>query len=203
MDALNDQPAPGSEVSDPGSQGAAPADPAPVVAPTPGAPACEATPVGRRFRIGRRTVQRFLAAFTFGILGVLAVSAGALAAFESSNTGRVMPGVHVGSVDLSGLTPSEARARLNAEINKARSSGVVVLKIIHGHGASGVGGKLRNALRRSLQRRRKEKKIRSFVTGEKWAVVEEATRELLEECPELRNDADLNGYNEGITFVLL
>ena len=113
MDALNDQPAPGSEAPSPGPQGAAPADPAPVVPPTPGAPAGDATPTRRRFRIGRHGVQRFLAAFTFGILGVLAVSAGALAAFESSNTGRVMPGVHVGTVDLSGLTPSEARARLN------------------------------------------------------------------------------------------
>src|SRR3990170_4575752 len=113
MDALNDQPAPGSEAPSPGPQGAAPADPAPVVSPIPGAPVGDAAPAGRRFRIGRRTVRRFLAAFTFGILGVLAVSAGALAAFESSNTGRVMPGVHVGSVDLSGLTPSEARARLN------------------------------------------------------------------------------------------
>jgi vancomycin resistance protein YoaR len=113
MDALNDLPAPGSEAPGPGPQGAAPADPAPVVALSPGAPADAATPARRRFRIGRHAVQRFLAAFTFGILGVLVVSAGALAAFESSNTGRVMPGVHVGTVDLSGLTPSEARARLN------------------------------------------------------------------------------------------
>jgi vancomycin resistance protein YoaR len=113
MDALNDQPAPGSDAPDPGPQGAASADPAPLVPPTAGAPAADATPARRRFRIGRHAVQRFLAAFTFGILGVLVVSAGALAAFESSNTGRVMPGVHVGTVDLSGLTPSEARARLN------------------------------------------------------------------------------------------
>jgi hypothetical protein len=68
---------------------------------------------GRRLRLGRPTARRFVAAFTFGILGVFAVSAGALAAFESSNSGRILPGTHVGSVDLSGLTPSEARSRLN------------------------------------------------------------------------------------------
>jgi vancomycin resistance protein YoaR len=113
MDALNDQPAPGSETPSPGPQGAAQATSAPYVSPTPAAPAGEAAPARGRFRIGRHGVQRFLAAFTFGSLGVLVVAAGALAAFESSNTGRVMPGVHVGTVDLSGLTPSEARARLN------------------------------------------------------------------------------------------
>ncbi len=60
----------------------------------------------------RRTVRRFAAAFTFGVLGVLAMSAGALAAFENSNSGRILPGVQVGTVDLSGLTETEARARL-------------------------------------------------------------------------------------------
>jgi len=60
----------------------------------------------------RRTAIRFGLAFTFGILGVMAVSAGALGAYESSNAGRILPGVHVGAVDLSGLGPSEAGARL-------------------------------------------------------------------------------------------
>ncbi|MCI0584420.1 MAG: VanW family protein [Chloroflexi bacterium] len=87
-----------------------PAEPAELGAPPESIPA----PAHRRhFRLGRPTFRRFAAAFTFGVLGVLAVSAGALAAFESSNNGRILPGVHVGSVDLSGLTPSEARAALN------------------------------------------------------------------------------------------
>lgn len=100
-------------------------------------------------------------------------------------------------------TVQEARALLNTEIEKARSAGVLVLKIIHGYGSSGFGGSLRGALRSSLRKRQKEGKIRSFVTGEQWAASEEAAWPLLEECPELRRDADLNRYNEGITFVLL
>jgi hypothetical protein len=100
-------------------------------------------------------------------------------------------------------TVEEARATLNSEIDKAKRSGIIALKIVHGYGASGVGGRLRDAIRASLRKRRKEGKIRSFVTGEQWAAVEAVTRELLEECPELRRDMDLNRYNEGITFVLL
>jgi hypothetical protein len=97
----------------------------------------------------------------------------------------------------------EARSRLNAEIDKAKRSGTVVLKVVHGYGSSGVGGALRDAVRRSLQKRRKEGKIRAFVIGEKWTVFEEAARQLLEECPELNKDPDLDGYNEGIVLVLL
>jgi vancomycin resistance protein YoaR len=87
------------------------------VAPTPTAPQPGATAPDAASRPGvsarRRAARRFGVAFVFGVLGVLAVSAGALAAFESSNAGRIMPGVHVGHVDLSGLTATEARARLN------------------------------------------------------------------------------------------
>ncbi|MEO7663921.1 MAG: VanW family protein [Candidatus Limnocylindrales bacterium] len=61
-----------------------------------------------------RGARRFVVATLFGVLAVLAVSAGALAAFDSSNAGRILPGIHVGSVDLSGLGPSEAKARLMA-----------------------------------------------------------------------------------------
>ncbi|MBI3745783.1 MAG: peptidoglycan binding domain-containing protein [Chloroflexi bacterium] len=60
----------------------------------------------------RRVAARFGVAFTFGILGVLAISAGALGAYESTNAGRILPGVHIGAVDLSGLGPAEAGARL-------------------------------------------------------------------------------------------
>lgn len=100
-------------------------------------------------------------------------------------------------------TVQEARAKLNAELDKAGRGGVVVLKVVHGYGSSGVGGALRDAIRRSLQQRRKEGKIRAFVIGEKWSVFDETARQLLEECPELEKDPDLNGYNEGITLVLM
>jgi vancomycin resistance protein YoaR len=105
MDHLTDQPA----ADLPADQ---PAEPA--VESEPEAPASVDVPaVKPRLLPTRRGVRRFVTAFTFGVLGVLAISAGALAAFESSNNGRILPGVHVGGVDLSGLTPADARARLN------------------------------------------------------------------------------------------
>jgi vancomycin resistance protein YoaR len=78
-------------------------------------------------RRSRRTATRFALAFTFGILAVLAISAGALAAYESSNTGRILPGVHVGSVDLSRLSPSEAAARLRSSFG-VLGDGILTLR---------------------------------------------------------------------------
>jgi vancomycin resistance protein YoaR len=58
--------------------------------------------------------SRFVAAFAAGLLAVLALGATALYAFDRQYDGRILPGVHVGSVDLSGLTPDSARSRLGA-----------------------------------------------------------------------------------------
>lgn len=49
-----------------------------------------------------------------------------------------------------------ARRDLITAIANARRDGVAIIKIIHGYGSSGVGGKLRIALRKSLTRRRSE-----------------------------------------------
>ena len=105
----------------------------PIPHPPPGSPAetdpPASAPTGSApARGGRgRTIRRFATAFLFGLIGVLAVSAGALAAFESSNSGRILPGVHVRTVDLSGLTRSEARARL-VEAYRALAEGELLLE---------------------------------------------------------------------------
>lgn len=100
-------------------------------------------------------------------------------------------------------TVDQARALLNSEIEKARQRGDRVLKLIHGYGSSGVGGKLKDGIRSSLRRRRKEGKIKSFVVGEKWSVFDPESKVILEQYPQLGKDPDLNNYNEGITIVLM
>ncbi len=55
---------------------------------------------------------RFVVAFLVGLISASALGAGALYAYDQSYAGRILPGVSVGSVDLSGLTPAEATTRL-------------------------------------------------------------------------------------------
>lgn len=95
----------------------------------------------------------------------------------------------------------EARRRVMEAIREARRSGVRVLKIIHGYGSSGKGGKLNIGLRKSFGLRKKEKVIKDFIPGEDFSIFEDRVLELLEAIPGLRADPDLNATNEGITIV--
>lgn len=111
--------------------------------------------------------------------------------------------VHIAHIKEGRPTVDEARKRLAAELDKARAAGASAVKVIHGYGSSGVGGALRDAIRTSLRKRKKEGRIRTFVAGEKWDLFDPAARELLDACPALARDPDLNRYNEGVTLVLL
>lgn len=88
-------------------------------------------------------------------------------------------------------------------IRNARRSGVRALKIIHGYGSSGKGGKLCVGLRKSFALRKKEGVIKDFIPGEDFSIFDGRVLELLEVVSELRGDPDLNATNEGITIVWL
>ncbi|HOA75162.1 MAG TPA: Smr/MutS family protein [Phycisphaerae bacterium] len=100
-------------------------------------------------------------------------------------------------------TVAVARARLNTELERARGTGIPALKVVHGYGSGGRGGTLREAIRASLRKRRKEGRIRAFVPGEKFDASDPITRQMIEECSDLARDPDFGRYNEGITMVLL
>jgi vancomycin resistance protein YoaR len=70
---------------------------------------------------------RFLVAFVIGLLAVLGVGVGALYAYDQHHQGRILPGVRVASVNLSGLTPAEASARLHEAYDQFASGKVVLL----------------------------------------------------------------------------
>ena len=97
----------------------------------------------------------------------------------------------------------QARARLNSELQIARSSGIRVLKIVHGYGSTGVGGELRIALQSTLRQMAAKREIRDCIYGENWRTSNERTWELLKQMPELKTDTDLGRANKGITIVLL
>ena len=70
--------------------------------------------------------QRFALAFALGMAFALLVGATALYAYDQHYRGRILPGVAVGSVDLSGLSPEDARIRL-LDAYGSLSSGRIVL----------------------------------------------------------------------------
>ncbi len=76
---------------------------------TPDAIALESTPPR-----ARRTKLRFGVAFLIGLVATLALGAGALYAFDQQYAGRILPGIRIGGVDLSGLEPASAADRLRS-----------------------------------------------------------------------------------------
>jgi len=114
-----------------------------------------------------------------------------------------MPLIKTFNVEASLPTLDEARRLIISEIKTAKRQGFSVLKVIHGYGSSGKGGKLCTGLRKSFGLRKKEGVIRDFVAGEDFSIFQDATLRLLEAVPELRGDPDLGFTNEGVTVLWL
>ncbi len=97
----------------------------------------------------------------------------------------------------------QAMKRLAFEIGHTRSIGCTVLKIIHGYGSSGKGGKIRTASRKYLTQLKSKGEIQDYIPGEAFSIFEEATRRAFSRCGDLRRDSDLERYNNGVTFIVL
>jgi hypothetical protein len=97
----------------------------------------------------------------------------------------------------------EARRGMIEAIRAAKRDGIRVLKVIHGYGSTGKGGKLCVGLRKSFGLRKQEGVIRDFIPGEDFSVFDTVTLRLLEQVPDIRGDSDLGMINEGITVLWL
>jgi hypothetical protein len=101
-------------------------------------------------------------------------------------------------------TAAQAVADLERELLRARREGVKAVKVIHGYGSTGVGGAIKQATHAYLARKKREGRLSEYVPGEHWVCYEQPALSVLDACPDLAKDSDLrNGYNEGITIVLL
>lgn len=89
------------------------------------------------------------------------------------------------------------------EINRCRRQKVRIIKLIHGYGSSGVGGKLRHGIRRHLQTLIQAGSLRGMTSGEDFSIFDETTRQMLEAVPDLKRDSDLERCNQGITMVFI
>ena len=97
----------------------------------------------------------------------------------------------------------DARRRLIIEMQSAQAHGVRVIKVIHGWGSSGEGGKLGPAIRKSLRLRVKEGKASFVLPGDRFSSDTNEGRDFVQRHPALRQDRDYNRANLGITLVEL
>jgi Smr domain len=100
-------------------------------------------------------------------------------------------------------TVAEAIPLLTERLRSLKKSGVKVVKIIHGYGSSGKGGRLRKATLTLLDELKTSGSIKDFVGGEQWSKFEMRTLILIDRMPQLYKDQDLERSNRGITIVFL
>jgi hypothetical protein len=98
---------------------------------------------------------------------------------------------------------ADAVARLRMELRLSKKRGYAAVKLIHGFGSSGTGGKIRVAVRKELAAMQQRGEIGLVIPGEKLTIFEEDTRMLLQLCPGFRKDTDLERHNNGITVVAI
>jgi len=107
------------------------------------------------------------------------------------------------NLELGMPTAGAAVRRLTYELHLSKSMGVTVLKIIHGYGSTGKGGRIRVEARRYLEEQVRKRFIKGFITGENFSIFDEDTRKAFLVCDGLRKDPDLERHNNGVSFVIL
>ena len=107
------------------------------------------------------------------------------------------------NLELGRPTADEALRRLEAELEAARHMNTPLLKLIHGYGSSGKGGRIRTASRKYLLAQQEKGRIAAVVPGERFTIFDETTRRALQQYPHLRQDRDLERENMGVTFVFM
>ena len=100
-------------------------------------------------------------------------------------------------------TVQDAIKRTTYNIMNGKSWGCTAIKIIHGYGSSGTGGKIRTEVRRYLDDKVRRGQIKFYIPGEAFSIFDENTRTAFLICNDLRRDEDLERHNNGITIAIL
>lgn len=90
--------------------------------------------------------------------------------------------------------------RMVDELGTSKRIGHRALIFIHGWGSSGVGGVMREAVRKKLEEPSLRGLVDDYCGGENW---EMRRREFTERCPQLKEYSRNISGNPGVTVVLL
>jgi len=87
--------------------------------------------------------------------------------------------------------------------SRAKAYGYPVVKLIHGYGSSGSGGKIKTAVHKELNKYKAAGKIREFAPGESFTPFDSATQRIIAAYPDITRDNDYLKTNQGISIILM
>jgi hypothetical protein len=100
-------------------------------------------------------------------------------------------------------TVDVALRHVEQALSRAKSYGYIIIKLIHGYGSSGSGGKIKTAVQRELAKYKSAGRIKEFVAGDNFTMFDSATQRIIAACPDITRDLDYSKTNQGITVVLM
>ena len=98
-------------------------------------------------------------------------------------------------------TVAQALERLERDLREARACEAKVVRVIHGYGSSGRGGKIRDAVRRELGRKLARGEVKDVTPGENYSSTTNAGRDLLARFKELKTTERSDNSNHGLTII--
>lgn len=101
--------------------------------------------------------------------------------------------------------PDSAYALKHMELalSRAKASGDRAVKLIHGYGSSGKGGRIKSAVARELDGKQRSGRIKAWIKGEDYSAFNPIVLELMKTLPDLTRDSDYMKCNHGISIVIL
>ena len=100
-------------------------------------------------------------------------------------------------------TVEEAVSRMNIGLQEMRVTRAGTVKLIHGYGSTGRGGRICTGVRNELAAMKRKKLIKNYIPGEDFGPMDAASRKLAEQDRSVTRDPDYGRMNHGITIVIL
>lgn len=97
-------------------------------------------------------------------------------------------------------TVDVALQRMKNSLTTHKRQGGKAVILIHGYGASGVGGSIKNAVKKCLSENSMRGIVKIYVGGEHWL---DRKKEILAMCKSLENYEQSIANNDGVTVVIL
>jgi hypothetical protein len=98
---------------------------------------------------------------------------------------------------------AQALAQLDIRLGNARQQGAALVRVIHGWGSTGSGGRIKDALPMHLARLKRRRVIRGYVPGDQFAISTRQGAALIDRYPVLKESMHTDRKNPGITLVEL
>ena len=114
-----------------------------------------------------------------------------------------MPAIYTADIKSDRPAADQAPRRVDMALTMGRMTGAAAVKLIHGYGSGGQGGRIRTEARRYLHELKTKGKIKAFIPGEDFSIFNGGARSTLQACPALWQDRDLDRQNKGVTIILL